>query len=169
MINVHASLLPRYRGAAPVHRAVMAGETETGVTIMRVVKALDAGSDAGTRVRTPIAARRHERGRRARLAELGAELLVDVVDRMAQGPIEEVPQDDSQATYAHKLTRDDGPMDWTRGARRCTNSVRGLHPWPHASTLLHGGRVDRAPYDGRATSWWTRLRQARSWRPRERR
>lgn len=131
MINVHASLLPRYRGAAPVHRAIIDGELSTGVTIMRVVQALDAG---------PILAKEHraigehetsdevERD----LARLGSRLLVAVVDQFARGSVHEKAQDDAAATYAHRLTKDDGVIDWTQPAARIHNLVRGLHPWPHA-------------------------------------
>jgi len=140
MVNVHASLLPKYRGAAPVHRAVMAGERETGVTIMRVVKALDAGPMID-RVRTSIGPDETSEEVECRLSEQGAALLVDVVDRLAEGPLEERDQDDAEATYAHKLTRDDSPLDWTLGARAVHDRVRGLHPWPHASTLLDGRRL----------------------------
>jgi methionyl-tRNA formyltransferase len=140
MINVHASLLPRYRGAAPVHRAVMAGEHETGVTIMRVVKALDAGPMLAT-VRTPIGPDETSEEVEYRLGELGAALLVEVVDRIAAGPVHEEAQDDAEASYAHKLTREDSPIDWTRSARAIHDLVRGLHPWPHASTSLDSKRL----------------------------
>src|SRR5207237_3291554 len=99
-INVHASLLPRYRGAAPVHRAVINGERETGVTIMRVVKALDAGPML-SRARRPIAVDETSETVEADLANLGASLLVGVVDRLSEGRAEEQPQDDRAATYAH--------------------------------------------------------------------
>jgi methionyl-tRNA formyltransferase len=140
MINVHGSLLPRYRGAAPVHRAIIDGEISTGITIMRVVKALDAG---------PMLARDHraigpdetsEEVERD-LARIGSRLLVAVVDQIARGHARETPQDDALATYAHRLTKDDGIIDWTRPARRVHNLIRGLHPWPHAFTFVQGKRV----------------------------
>jgi methionyl-tRNA formyltransferase len=140
MINVHASLLPRYRGAAPVHRAVIAGDRETGVTIMRVVKALDAGPMMAT-VRRPIDADETSVEVERDLACLGASLLVDVVDRLAAGSASEVQQDDAAATYAPRLTKDDSPLDWSRPARALHNQIRGLHPWPHADTFLHGKRL----------------------------
>ena len=140
MVNVHASLLPRYRGAAPVHRAVIAGERETGVTIMRVVKALDAGPMLAT-VRRPIGpdetSDEVERG----LARLGAPLLVSTIDALAAGDGAETPQDDSGATYAHRLTKDDGVIDWNWPAARLHDQIRGLHPWPHAFTFLHQRRL----------------------------
>lgn len=140
MINVHASLLPRYRGAAPVHRSVMAGEAETGVTIMRVVKALDAGAMID-RVVVPIGPDVTSAELEQDLAVRGATLLVDVVDRLAAGPVEEVPQDDTLATYAAKITRADSPVDWRRSAQAIHDQIRGLHPWPHASARLAGARV----------------------------
>lgn len=140
MINVHASLLPRYRGAAPVHRAIIAGEISTGVTIMRVVKALDAG---------PMLAKEHraigedetsdevERD----LARIGSRLLVAVVDQIARGRAQETAQDDASATYAHRLTKHDGAIDWNWPAARVHNLIRGLHPWPHAFSFVQGKRV----------------------------
>jgi methionyl-tRNA formyltransferase len=140
LINVHASLLPRYRGAAPVHRAVIAGERETGITIMRVVKALDAGPMLDV-VRTPIGPDETSEDVERRLGELGASLLLDVVERLAEGPVPEVAQNDAESTYAQKLTRDDSPIDWARSAQAIHNQVRGLHPWPHAATSIQGRRL----------------------------
>lgn len=140
MVNVHASLLPKYRGAAPVHRAVMAGETHTGVTIMRVVKALDAGAMLAV-VDQPIGPDDTSDRVELALAQSGARLLVDTLDRLAAGPIEEVPQDDARATYAHRLSKDDGIVDWTRSAVSIHNQVRGLYPWPHAFSFVDGKRL----------------------------
>jgi methionyl-tRNA formyltransferase len=140
LINVHASLLPRYRGAAPVHRAVMNGEPKTGVTIMRVVRALDAGAMLAIGER-PIGPDDTSDEVERDLAQLGARLLVETPDRLAEGPVEEVPQDDSLATYAHRLTREDGAIDWTRPAEAIHNQLRGLHPWPHAYSHLDGQRL----------------------------
>jgi methionyl-tRNA formyltransferase len=140
MINVHASLLPRYRGAAPVHRAVIAGEVETGVTIMRVVKALDAGAMMAT-VRRPIGPDETSQEVERDLARLGADLLVETTDALAEGRTTETPQDDAAASYAHRLTKDDGVVDWGWPAARVHNLIRGLHPWPHAFTFHHGRRL----------------------------
>lgn len=140
MVNVHASLLPKYRGAAPVHRAVIDGEPKTGVTIMRVVKALDAGAMLGT-VERPIGPDDTSDEVERDLSTLGAALLVDTLDRLAVGPVEEVPQDESQATYAHRLTKDDGIVDWARAASAIHNQIRGLHPWPHAFSYVGGQRL----------------------------
>jgi methionyl-tRNA formyltransferase len=139
LINVHGSLLPRYRGAAPVHRAVIAGETETGVTIMRVVQALDAGPMLAT-ARRPIGPDDTSEEVERDLARLGAPLLVETLDRMAVGHVHEEPQDDGQATYAHKLQKEEGSIDWRLPADSLHNLIRGLHPWPHAFTFLGGRR-----------------------------
>jgi methionyl-tRNA formyltransferase len=139
LINVHASVLPRYRGAAPVHRAIIAGERETGVTIMRVVKALDAGpmlASASRAIGPDETSVEVERD----LARLGAPLLVSVAGDLAAGRAREQPQDDAAATYAHRLTKADGMIDWHWPADRVHNLVRGLHPWPHAFTFLGGHR-----------------------------
>jgi methionyl-tRNA formyltransferase len=140
MINVHASLLPRYRGAAPVHRAVIAGERETGVTIMRIVKALDAGPMLAT-ARKQIGHDETSDEVERDLAQLGAALLVEVVDRMAREPVIGTVQDDAQATYAPRLTKHEGAIDWMAPAERIHNMVRGLHPWPHAYTFHDGRRL----------------------------
>ena len=140
MINVHASILPKYRGAAPVHRAVMAGETETGVTIMRLVTELDAGPT--------FAARRRAMGEdetstevEQALAVLGADLLIEVVEEIAAGRAVETPQDDSHATFAPKLTKAEGRIDWRLPAQTIHNLVRGLQPWPLAAARLGDVRV----------------------------
>jgi methionyl-tRNA formyltransferase len=139
MINVHASLLPRWRGAAPVHRAVIAGDRETGVTIMRVVKELDAGASFKMSRRsidpdeTSVAVERD-------LAELGAGLLLEVVQDIAEGRATETPQDASLATYAAKVTKAEGAVDWSLPAERLHNLVRGLQPWPLVSGRFAGGR-----------------------------
>jgi methionyl-tRNA formyltransferase len=143
MINVHASLLPRWRGAAPVHRAVVAGDTETGVTIMRVVQELDAGPVFAMTPHTigpDDTSVDVERG----LAASGAELLLRVVRRIADGRANETPQDPAGVTYAPKITKAEGAIDWTlpsMGAERIHNLVRGLQPWPLVSGRISGARV----------------------------
>jgi methionyl-tRNA formyltransferase len=139
MINVHASLLPRYRGAAPIHRAIIAGETRTGVTIMRVVQALDAGPMMASLER-PIGPDETSQDVEHALALSGAELLVSVADQLAAGAAREIPQDDSLATYANRLSRGDGLIDWRASAPAIHNLVRGLFPWPHAFSFLDGAR-----------------------------
>jgi methionyl-tRNA formyltransferase len=140
MINVHASLLPKYRGAAPVHRAVIHGDDQTGVTIMRVVKELDAGG-MFAKVTKPIGPTETSDVVEAALADLGADLLLTVVDQIASGTAREEPQDDTQATYAPRLTKEEGLIDWTQSASRIHNRVRGLYPWPHAYTFFNGTRL----------------------------
>jgi methionyl-tRNA formyltransferase len=140
MINVHGSLLPKYRGAAPVHRAVMAGESMTGITIMRVVTELDAGPMLSTATR-PIGPDDTSVEVERDLSEIGARSLIEVVDRLAQGPVVETPQDDRLATFAPKLEKSESPIDWELSAREIHNRVRGLQPWPMASTTIGGGRV----------------------------
>ena len=140
MINVHASLLPKYRGAAPVHRAVINGEVETGVTIMQVVDALDAGDMLATSVRAIGPDDTSDAVERA-LAEDGARLLLDVIDRMESGTVQAVPQDASASTYAVRLTKSEGQIDWALSARQIHNRVRGLYPWPHAYSYLDGARL----------------------------
>jgi methionyl-tRNA formyltransferase len=139
MINVHASLLPRYRGAAPIQRAIMAGELRTGVTIMRVVKALDAGAMI---LAESLAIDPDETGGEleARLATLGARLLLSAVDQLERGVAVEVPQDDSQSTYAARIEKTDGVIAWDRSAQAIHDQVRALSPWPHAYTFLDGAR-----------------------------
>jgi methionyl-tRNA formyltransferase len=139
MINVHASLLPAYRGAAPVHRAVMAGEAETGVTIMRVVKELDAGPMFAS-VKRPIGPDETSVDVERGLAGIGGDLALQVVDALADGTAVETPQDDSRATYAPKITRDEGLVDWSASARAVHDRVRGLQPWPLVIVRIDGVR-----------------------------
>jgi methionyl-tRNA formyltransferase len=140
MINVHASLLPRYRGAAPVQRAVLAGETETGVTIMRVVQELDAGPTFAF-ARVPIPPDATSGDVEAVLARVGADLLIGVIDRLAAGTAGETPQDAARSTHASKVTKAEGTIDWSQPARVIHNQVRGLQPWPLAATRLGAERL----------------------------
>jgi methionyl-tRNA formyltransferase len=140
MLNVHASLLPKYRGAAPVHRAIMNGESETGVTIMQMVEALDAGDMLGKSIRAIGADETSEQLEHA-LAQDGARLLLDVLDRFETGSVRAEPQDESASTYAPRLRKEEGLIDWTQPSQRIHNQVRGLHPWPHAYSYLEGSRL----------------------------
>ena len=140
LINVHASLLPRWRGAAPIHRAVIAGDDVTGVTIMRVVLALDAGPMLAT-VETPIHADDTSETVEERLAVEGGRLLVETLDTLAEGAIAEVPQDESLVTYAERLQRAESAIDWTRSAPQIDRQIRGLQPWPLAVGRLAGRAV----------------------------
>lgn len=140
MINVHASILPFYRGAAPIQRAVMAGDAETGVTIMRVASELDAGPTFSVG-RVPIPPDATSGDMERVLAVLGAQLLLPVVDDLEGGRAVETPQDHARATFASKITKDEGVIDWREPAERVHNRVRGLQPWPLASTVLNGTRI----------------------------
>jgi methionyl-tRNA formyltransferase len=140
MINVHASLLPKYRGAAPIQRAVLNGDPETGVTIMRIVKELDAGA-MFAKVTVPIGPDATSDEVERELAGRGGALLVEVVDRIADGTAREEPQNDAEATYAPKITREEGTIDWGRSAQAIHDQVRGLTPWPRAWTHLGAARL----------------------------
>jgi methionyl-tRNA formyltransferase len=140
MINVHASLLPRWRGAAPIHRAVMAGDRTTGITIMRIVQALDAGASIA-REETVIGADETSAELEARLAAIGGPLLVAILDRLSGGPVDETPQPDEGVTYASRLERHESQADWSTSAVELHNRIRGLQPWPLVGALLHGKRV----------------------------
>jgi len=137
-INVHSSLLPKFRGAAPIHWAVISGETETGVTIMHMAQELDAG-DIIDQVRTPIDPDESVEAVHDRLADLGGKLLVEVVEKIANGTAQRVPQDSTQATYASMLSREMSNIDWTQSAKAIHDKIRGLSPWPSASTDVISG------------------------------
>ena len=137
-INVHASLLPRHRGAAPVARAILAGDAETGVTIMKMDEQLDHGPILAVRA-TPIGEHEDAEGLTARLAQTGAELLVETLDHLE----ERVPggQDHARATMAPKLRKEEGELEWDLGAKELDRRVRGLQPWPGATLPTERGRV----------------------------
>ena len=139
-INVHASLLPRWRGAAPVHRAILAGDHRTGVTIMRVVPALDAGPMLASES-VDIGPDETSAELEARLASAGAELLVATMSRMGEGPLVETPQDERLVTYAKRLERVESRLDFGGPAASVHDQIRGLQPWPLAAALLNGRRV----------------------------
>ena len=137
-INVHASLLPKYRGAAPINWAILNGEREAGVTIMHMARALDAG-DMILRRSTPIGPEENAGQLTERLAELGAQALAEAVELLQSGTAPRTPQDEAQSTYAPMLSRELSPLDWTRPAHVLHCQVRGLIPWPCASTeVIHG-------------------------------
>lgn len=138
-INVHSSLLPKYRGAAPINWAILNGETVTGVTIMHMAPALDAG-DIISQASTPIGADETAPMLTARLAELGAELLVSAVEAIGAGTAARTPQDEAGFTYAPMLSRELSPMDWNKPARTLHDQVRGLLPWPAAVAEFGGIR-----------------------------
>lgn len=136
-INVHSSLLPAYRGAAPINWAILDGLTETGVTIMYMAKELDAG-DVIHQKSTAIGDDEDALTLTARLAELGAEALSETVEALAAGTATRTPQEHEKHTYASMLSREMSPIDWSRSAHAINCQVRGLIPWPCASTELAG-------------------------------
>ena len=137
MIGVHPSLLPRYRGAAPVAGALLAGDTTTGVTIFRLVPALDAG-DILRQQTIPITPEESCEQLTQRLAILGAQELVRTLEEIAGGHVTAVPQDEAAATYAHKLTKAQGHIDWRMPAAQIVRLIRATQPWPGAATLFKG-------------------------------
>ncbi|MCI2058755.1 MAG: methionyl-tRNA formyltransferase [Oscillibacter sp.] len=136
-VNVHASLLPKYRGAAPINWAILNGEHETGVSIMDVVKRLDAGAVIRA-ARTPIGPEESAPELWDRLAELGARTLLETIPALTDGTAVRTPQDESRMTYAPMLSRELSPIDWAGESGRIHNQVRGLLPWPCASAVLDG-------------------------------
>lgn len=134
-LNIHASLLPRWRGAAPIQRAILAGDAETGICIMRMEAGLDTGPVLLAR-RLPIGARATTGTLTAELAAVGAECIVQALDRLTE--LAPVPQDESLATYAAKVRRDDARIDWTRPAVAIDRLVRAFNPAPGAEAQLGG-------------------------------
>jgi methionyl-tRNA formyltransferase len=140
-INVHGSLLPKYRGAAPIAHAILNGETETGVTIIRMSAGLDAGemlAKASIPINDETAGESE-----AKLAPIGAMLALETIERMKAGPITGEKQDPAQVTKAPKLTKEMGLIDWTKSAEQVCLQIRAMQPWPTAYTYLH--RLGKAP------------------------
>lgn len=135
-INLHASLLPKYRGAAPINWAIYHGETETGVTIIHMTPRIDAGP-AIAQAATPIGAEETAAELEPRLAELGAPLVLDAIDAIEAGTAQAIPQDPALATRAPRLKKDLGQVDWSRSAEAIANQVRALQPWPKTYTFWH--------------------------------
>ncbi|WP_417225767.1 methionyl-tRNA formyltransferase [Amphritea sp.] len=136
-INVHASLLPRWRGAAPIHRALLAGDQETGVTIMQMDEGLDTGAMLLKRT-CPIHSTDTSGELHDRLANIGAQALLESLPSIADRTIEHEVQDNSLACYAHKLEKAEGLIDWQKPASEIARQVKGLSPWPVAFTTLNG-------------------------------
>ncbi len=136
-INVHSSLLPKYRGAAPINWAVLNGEPETGVTIMYMAEGLDTGDIISQRA-TPIDPDETVETLHDRLAVLGAELLGETVAAIGAGTAHRTPQDDGESSYAPMLSRELSPIDFSRSAREIHNQVRGLIPWPATTMEIQG-------------------------------
>ncbi len=139
-LNVHASLLPRWRGAAPIPAAILAGDTTTGVTIMRLDEGLDTGPILA-QAECPIAPDDTTATLTARLADLGARLLIETLPGWLAGEVQPRPQDPSQATYCRPLRKEDGLLDWSRPAADLDRLVRACNPWPGAYTAWQGQRL----------------------------
>ena len=137
-INVHSSLLPKYRGAAPINWAILSGERETGVTIQHLSRELDAG-DIVLAKSTPIGETEDAGQLYTRLSELGAEALSEAVTALANGTASRTPQTGDPGPYAAMLTKEMSPVDWTRSAQEIFNQIRGLIPWPAAVTDVING------------------------------
>jgi methionyl-tRNA formyltransferase len=139
-LNIHASVLPRHRGASPIHAAILAGDAESGVTIMQMDEGLDTGPILRIE-RTPILPTDTAGSLHDRLAELAVEPLLAVIGGLERGTVQPEKQDDTLATYAPKLSKQDGLVDWTAPAREIDLRVRGMTPWPGAFTFLPDGRM----------------------------
>ncbi|SET84344.1 methionyl-tRNA formyltransferase [Salinibacillus kushneri] len=139
-INVHASLLPELRGGAPIHYAILEGKKETGVTIMYMVEALDAG-DMLAKVKVPIQENDHVGSLHDKLAEAGSNLLVDTLPKIFNKTIEPEKQNHEQATFAYNIKREQERINWNENYEDIYNHIRGLHPWPVASTKLNGKNI----------------------------
>lgn len=153
-INVHSSLLPKYRGSAPINWAILNGDSETGVTIQEMVHDLDAG-DIILQQSTPIGADEDAAALYDRLAELGGELLTEAVAQIKAGTASYTPQDHEKATLAPMLSRALSPINWTRPAQAVHDQVRGLYPWPAASTDVISGdtiKIYRSSLPGKTVS-----------------
>ena len=142
-VNLHASILPRWRGAAPIQRAILAGDSETGVCLMQMEAGLDSGPVLAE-VRTPIATDETGGSLHDRLSQLAAGLLAEQLDDLAGGQLQPVIQDESQVTYAHKLDKGEASIDWQQDAMTIERRVRAFNPWP----------VAQAQYDGKSLRIW---------------
>ncbi|WP_097459528.1 methionyl-tRNA formyltransferase [Mangrovitalea sediminis] len=156
-LNIHASLLPRWRGAAPIQRAIAAGDTETGITIMQMDVGLDTG-DMLLKIATPIHADDTGGSLHDRLADIGGQAICDALRSLAEGTLKGEKQDDSQASYAAKLSKDEGHIDWQRSSEEIDRQIRAFNPWPgtytddgdnrvriHAATPMAERQSDEAP------------------------
>lgn len=136
-LNIHASLLPRWRGAAPIQRAILEGDAETGITIMQMDAGLDTG-DMLYKVGTAIEETDTAQSLHDRLAAMGAQAILEALEGVAQGTLKGQAQDDALATYAKKLDKAEAAIDWNRSAVRIAHQVRAFNPWPVAQTQLGG-------------------------------
>ncbi len=162
-INIHASLLPRWRGAAPIQRAILAGDAESGITIMEMEAGLDTGPMLLRRP-CPIGSAETGGSLHDQLSLIGADALMEALPGILDGTLSPQPQNDAQATYAHKLEKSEAQLDWNRSALELDRQIRAFNPWPVAQTGLDGkilrvwesslqpGAVDRSPGSVMATS-----------------
>jgi len=136
-LNIHGSLLPRWRGAAPIQRAIQAGDAETGVTIMQMAAGLDTG-DMLHKISFPIGAEEGAQSIHDKMSEAGAEGLMTVLDQLCNGTLQPEVQDDELSTYAHKLTKQEGEIDWSKPAQDIDAMIRAFDAWPTAYTQYLG-------------------------------
>lgn len=164
-INVHASLLPRWRGAAPIQRAILAGDAETGITIMQMDKGLDTG-DMLLVDKTPINADDTAQTLHDRLAEMGAKTLVSALDQLSKGELSPEKQDDSKASYAEKLKKQEARIDWRQSALQIHRLVCAFNPWPVAESRLEDKTIriwqSRIVADGSSAEPGTVVTESRS-------
>ena len=142
-VNVHASLLPRHRGAAPIQWAILAGDEQTGVTLMQMDEGLDTGPMLGARS-VPIGVDETSEQLYSRLADLGGAMVRDEISRFLRGEVAATPQDVSRVTLAPPLTKQQAQIEWTRSARQVHDQIRGLQPWPGTWTMLGATKAHRA-------------------------
>ena len=149
-VNVHASLLPKYRGGAPIHYAIINGDKEAGVTIMEMVKEMDAG-DMIARRAIPIEETDNVGTMFEKLALVGRDLLLESLPSYLAGDLKPVPQDKNQVTFSPNISPEEERIDWTKTNRQLFNQIRGMYPWPVAHTLLNGERFkiyEATPVEG---------------------
>jgi len=139
-MNVHASLLPKYRGAAPIEAAILAGESETGVTIMRIIEQMDAGPTYLRRA-IPIAPDDTQGTLKEKLGQLGAQAMLEAIELLIRGELKETPQDEAAATYTSPIEKKDAVIDWSNPASVIERMTRAYDPWPVARTTLDGEEV----------------------------
>ena len=139
-LNIHASLLPRWRGAAPIQRAIAAGDAETGITIMQMDEGLDTG-DMLLKTSTPIHASDTGGSLHDRLADIGGKAIVEALVQLANGKLTPEPQNDAEANYAHKLSKEEGHIDWSQNAQEIERLIRAFNPWPGTFTDLGEQRI----------------------------
>ena len=139
-LNVHPSLLPKHRGASPIQRAILEGDVKTGISIAEITKDLDAG-DVFAQIETPIDLYENAHQLSERLSKLAAQLLLEVIEQQKNGNLKKSPQNLADATYAKKINKEEGKIDWSKPAQVIHNQVRGYDPWPGAFAFFQGKRL----------------------------